>query len=313
MKKDPSATARRLALAGTLLCVLVWAVNYPAMKVAFRELSPLAYTGWRFLLAAVCFVALALRERAPLLPPKGARGLGLLLALSGVGVYQWFYSLGVAETSGFSSALLNSTSPLIALLIVAFLGWERLTPLVAAGTAVAYGGVALFVATSHGAEAGTTRGNILCLGSATCWAIYSVSSSRIHGRMSPATTQAVTFGGGTVLLLAYAWPSMLAQDYAKVGALSWTILLLSVLFPLLISFQLWTHAIRTLGVTTTTSLGLLIPIVAGATSAAWTGERFPLPKVGAALVVLAGLGLTRLPWRRKGAPEMEALESPPEP
>ena len=43
---------RSQALLGVLLCVVVWGVNYPATKIAYRELSPLAYTGWRFLLAA---------------------------------------------------------------------------------------------------------------------------------------------------------------------------------------------------------------------------------------------------------------------
>lgn len=312
MKSPSGPAARRLALAGALLCIVIWAVNYPAMKVAFRELEPLAYTGWRFLLATVAFVLLALREKAPLIPPKGSRGLALLLALSGVGVYQWFYSLGVAGTTGFSAALLNTTSPLISLLLVAALGWERLTPLVAAGTAVAYGGVALFVAAAHGAGSGSIRGDLLCLGSAACWSVYSVASSRIHGRMRPATAQAVTFAGGTLLVLAYCLPSMRAQDYTKVGALSWTILGLSVLLPLVVSFQLWTYSIRTLGITATTSLGFLVPVIAGVSSAIWTGERFPLAKLAGALVVLAGLALTRLPWKRRKAPEPEALASPPD-
>ena len=38
---------RSKAFLGVLLCVGVWGVNYPATKIAYQELSPLAYTGWR--------------------------------------------------------------------------------------------------------------------------------------------------------------------------------------------------------------------------------------------------------------------------
>jgi drug/metabolite transporter (DMT)-like permease len=53
-------------------------------------------------------------------------------------------------------------------------------------------------------------------------------------------------------------------------------------------------AIRTLGVTTTTSFSFLTPVLAGVASALWTGERFDTAKVLSACVVLAGLALTRL-------------------
>ncbi len=69
------------------------------------------------------------------MPPPGARGLALVLALSGVGVYQWLYALGLASTSGFSAALLNSVSPLIAMLLVVLFGWEHMSPLAGRGLA----------------------------------------------------------------------------------------------------------------------------------------------------------------------------------
>ena len=60
----PSATRSR-ALLGVLSCIAIWGVNYPATKIAYREFSPLAYTGWRFLVAAVLILAWARRNGAP--------------------------------------------------------------------------------------------------------------------------------------------------------------------------------------------------------------------------------------------------------
>ncbi len=82
---SPSA-ARSRALLGVLFCVAIWGVNYPAAKVAYREFSPLAYTGWRFLVAGALVLAWARRSGAPLLPPRRLLPSGVLLAMSGVGV-----------------------------------------------------------------------------------------------------------------------------------------------------------------------------------------------------------------------------------
>ncbi len=285
---------RPLAVLAALTSVVIWAVNYPAMKVAFRELSPLAFTGWRFLLATTLLFAEALVRRERIVPPPGARGLALLLALSGVGLYQWLYALGLASTSGFSAALLNSVSPLIAMLLVVLFGWERMSKLAGAGSLLAWGGVTLFVASSRGADFGSTAGNLMCLGAAASWAVYNVASARAGRLLSPLGAQLAAFGGGTVLILAYALPDMLRQDYTRVSSSTWAILVLSALLPLVVAFRLWLEAVRTLGVAQTTSFGFLVPVLAGIASAIFTGEQFNAQKVLSAVVVLSGLALIRV-------------------
>jgi drug/metabolite transporter (DMT)-like permease len=285
---------RPLAVLAALTSVVIWAVNYPAMKIAFRELSPLAFTGWRFLLATAFLFAEALVRRESLAPPPGARGLAFLLALSGVGLYQWLYALGLASTSGFSAALLNSVSPLIAMLLVVLLGQERLSRLAGAGSLLAWGGVALFVTGARGVDFGSTSGNLMCLGAATSWAVYNVASARAGRFLSPRGAQLAAFGGGTVLILGYALPDMVRQDYARVSPSTWVIVVFSAVLPLAVAFRLWLEAVRTLGVAQATSFGFLVPVLAGIASAIFTGERFDARKVLSAAVVLSGLALIRI-------------------
>ncbi len=294
------------AVAAALFAVSVWAVNYPAMKLAFRDFGPLAYTGWRFVIATAILLASLARRREPLLPARQAWPHAVLLALSGVGVYQLFYALGVAGTSGFEAALLNSVSPLVSLLLAALLGWERLTPFAVAGSLVAYGGVALFVVSSQRLGTATLGGSLLCLGSATTWAVFSVASSRSTGRMSPLTAQTATFALGTLCVLIYCAPAMLRQDYASVRSSSWVILVLSAILPLVLAFRAWAFALQVLGVASTATLGFLIPVIAGVTSAAFTGERFGPAKIAAGGVVLAGLAISRVRRTPSGADRRDA-------
>ncbi|HQR68646.1 MAG TPA: DMT family transporter, partial [Thermoanaerobaculia bacterium] len=216
-----------------------------------------------------------------------------LLALAGVGLYQWFFAWGVARTSGFAAALLNSTSPLFSALFAVLAGLERWTARGAAGAGLAYAGVALFVASSHAAEGGSLAGNVLCLLSAATWAVYTVAAARIPGRLSPLQAQFATFVGGSIPLFAYCAPAMARQDYAAVSPGTWAILVLSAVVPLVVAFRVWTYAISVLGVSATTSYGFLVPVIAGFSSALWTGETFGIEKLLSAAVVLAGLALTK--------------------
>jgi drug/metabolite transporter (DMT)-like permease len=296
------ARARSEALVGVLACVVIWGANYPATKVAYRELSPLAYTGWRFLIAAALVLAWAARSGAPLLPPRGLRRAGLALAMAGVGAYQPVFAIGVARTSGFAAALLNSVSPLLALLLVASLGYERIPRSALGGTLVAWCGVAGFLFAAHGSsDLGGLTGNVLCLVSAALWATYSVSSSRLSSRIPYATALATTFALGTPVLLAFCAPAMLRQDYGAVSPGTWLILVLSAVFPLFVSFRMWARGLAVLGVAATTRFGVLVPVVAGVSSALWTGERFSGAELASAAVVLGGLVLARAGASRDAA------------
>lgn len=289
----PVLPRRALAIVFALLAAAVWGVNYPAMKVALREMHPLAYTGWRFVLAAGLLLAEAAARREPALPPRREWRLAVLLSLAGVGLYQWFFVWGVARTSGFAAALLNATSPLFSALFAVLAGLERWTARAAAGSALAYAGVALFVSSGHATEGGSLAGNVLCLLSAATWAVYTVAAARLPGRLSPLQGQFATFVGGSVPLLAYCAPAMARQDYAAVSAGTWVILVLSAVLPLVVAIRVWTFAISVLGVGPTTSYGFLVPVIAGFSSALWTGETFGLEKLLSAAVVLVGLALTK--------------------
>ena len=64
-----------------------------------------------------------------------------------------------------------------------------------------------------------------------------------------------------------------ATFWADVSTLTRVILVLSAVFPLYASFRLWARALSVLGVATTTRVGVLVPIVAGVSSARLGASR----------------------------------------
>ena len=182
-------------------------------------MSPLAFTGWRFVLATAFLLAEALAPAgARSCRRPGARGLALVLALSGVGVYQWLYALGLASTSE-----LLGGSPELGL--AARRDAARRPP--AAGSACRRSpswarsspGAASLSSSARPADPdlGSTAGNLMCLGAATSWAVYNVSSARsppASSRLSARSSR--PSGRDSVMVLAYTLPDMLRQDYRAV-------------------------------------------------------------------------------------------------
>src|SRR5947199_516174 len=63
-----------------LALVVIWGVNFPIVKIAFREMTPMVFNALRFGSATVLLLAVSWRTREPL-PPRAAGpglvGLGL--------------------------------------------------------------------------------------------------------------------------------------------------------------------------------------------------------------------------------------------
>jgi len=205
-------------------------------------------------------------------------------------------ALTVVALYWLGRAMFNRTTALLAALFLK----DRITPARAAGLAFIVAGDLLVGGTSlqRAFEGGVVwKGDLLFMAAAACWSVYSVTTSRLSDRLSGATSLATTFSLGLPLLLAFCAPEMARQDYAGVSFLGWAILVLSAVFPLYVCFRLWASALATLGVAATTRFSVLVPVVAGVSSAVWTGERFSGAKVASAGVVLLGLALARLGGR----------------
>src|SRR5947209_10326345 len=79
-------TSRRVEFA-MLALVVIWGVNFPIVKIAFREMTPMVFNALRFGSATVLLLAVSWRTREPL-PPRAARPARVGRGLIGHAVYQ---------------------------------------------------------------------------------------------------------------------------------------------------------------------------------------------------------------------------------
>lgn len=321
---------RRLSLSvqptdlGLAFVVLVWGFSPTLFKVALEELDPLAFVFLRFVI--LCLLA------AAVLTWRGLRGgrawriaradvpLLVVSGLSGYGIYQLCYMVGLAHTTVFASALLAATIPLWTAVIAFGLRIERITPLQWLGIFVSLGGVAWFLVsgTSHRSELPTDHaltagdlllGNALTLGAAVLFALYGIVNKRLAPRYSPPELMCYTLLIGTAALAPFGIPALVHQDWSRVTWHSWAILPYSVVFPIYVTYSLWNWAIGVRGVGYVTLFSYAVPVMGGLFAFLLLGEALTLWQVAAAAVVLGGMLVARRGILRHASPRKSGRDA----
>lgn len=287
-------TARRpLLYPGLMFVAFCWAMNVVLVKYAFNAIDPLAFTGLRFLaMTPLAFLlAYAMRQEVRV----KMRDLPLLIACGacGYGLYQYFWVFGLANTSAFASSLLASLSPVLTLAIVAFSGQERVHAGRWFGAAVALFGVVVF----EGAVGGhlTFRaGDVLTFGAAMIFAVFNVLSAKLLDRYTPLGLVAITMTIGTLIILPGALPRMLHQNYAALPAADWWVFAYSVIFPIVLTFPIWSWGISILGAGRASLFQFTVPVLAGLLSIAILHSRIELHQIIGTAVCIGGMAISQL-------------------
>ncbi len=294
-----------LALAFT---ILTWAISPSLFKFALEEMNPFAFTYIRFLfITALSLVILWQRGRRGGKAWRIERRDVLLLiisGLSGYGIYQLFYIVGLNLTTVFGSALLVATVPLFSAMFLALFRTERVSLLQWLGILLAFAGVALFLfeaggqtqhasVDSHVTSSTMLVGDLLSLGAAVSFALYGITNKKLGARYSPAELMCYTLIIGTLALTPLGVPALFQQNWSLVTWRSWAVMGYAVVFPIYISYSIWNWAIMQRGVGYVTLYNYLTPVLGGIGSFLILGEQFAPGQLVGAAVVLSGLLLAR--------------------
>ena len=277
-----------------LLVCLIWGMNFSVTKSAFDELAPLPFTAIRFIISSLLlWLIIRVAEGPATLPPGSLRQL-VILGMVGNTCYQLAFMLGLARTTATNSALILSTVPTVVAMFAGALGLERITLRMWLGIAMGTAGVALVIATGGvGFNRETFVGDLLTVLAVLFWAGYTVGLRRVPQNVSPLRVTAITTIAGTPGLVLVGVPGLLHLDLGAVGLNAWLAVGYSSVLSLVVAYLLWNRSVKALGGTRTAIYMCLTPVVAAFGAWLLLGERpQPLQGVGAVLIV-AGVLLTR--------------------
>jgi len=276
-----------------LLVVLIWGGSYAAVKSVQAVIPPLPLATFRCLVAAIVLGAglLAVGRRVPRLSPREWT-IVALLGLSGNTIFQLCMVGGLALTTPAHSALMININPILAALLSwAWLG-ERLGARRAAGILLALGGAALIV-TRSGAGAGSIVGDLVSLGGALAWAVYSVVGKPLVTVRPALEVTALASVIGAAPLLPFGLPGLAAVPWATLGLTTWLLLGYLSVASLVVANLLWFWALARAATARVVVFSYLTPVMAAAISVAVGYEAVTLPLVAGAGAVIAGVALAQ--------------------
>ena len=191
------------------LANLLWAGNWIVSRAFRGELPPVALSFWRWTVAVLCLLPLALPHLRRDWPQLRAAWPWLLLfGALGTGGYNVLVYGGLQHTTAINGTLLNSFIPIMIVLISWLLLGKRLHGREAAGILVSFIGVLGIVA--HGdiqrlRELTLNVGDLWILVSVLAWSAYTLLLSRRPAVHALSFLTAITVTGLIFLLPFYAW------------------------------------------------------------------------------------------------------------
>jgi drug/metabolite transporter (DMT)-like permease len=292
---------------GLAFVVLVWGFSPTVFKIAFRELQPLTFIFFRFLILSLLSIVVLLvyrrRSGRTLTIRRQDIGLLILSGLCGYGLYQLLYMVGLAHTTVFASALLVATVPLWSVIIVALLRMERVHPAQWLGIVIGLLGVAWFLSSVHSQpEVGVGHtltqgeilfGDLLTLVGVMLFTLYGIVNKRLAVRYSPPELMCYTLCIGTAVLIPFCLPSVLSQNWSTVTWRTWAIIPYTVLFPIYLTYSIWNWAIGKRGVGYVTLYNYAIPVIGGLVGFLVLREALTPVQMGAGAIVLCGMLVAR--------------------
>lgn len=295
-RKTPPAWLPLAAVACTLM---FWASAFVAIRHLGQDFSSGALSLGRLAVGSVCLGLVAVSTGSPTrarLPRPARREWGVILVIGVLwfGVYNLALNQGERQVDAGTAAMLIQVSPvLIALLATVFLH-ERFTAYLAAGLALAFGGVVLIALSSSGsaAEGGShVLGVLLCLVSAVSYSISLVLQKPLVARLSALHVTWLACTVGAVVCLP--WAGELVSQVADAPTSSlWWLFYLGV-FPTALAFTTYAFALQhmdasSLGVTT-----YLVPPITILLGLVFLGETPPGVAYVGGVLALAGVAVAR--------------------
>ena len=298
----PEARRRWTGEAVMMVTILLMGSSYPFAKEVLATMSPLLYSGSRYVIAGLFLFAAMAMMRLPIALPRRDWLPMIVLSVVGVGVFQACWGLGMSRTApSIGSIVMTTTTAFSA--ILAWIGGRRLPALGWLGIVIAFAGVVLVVNNSVARltlDLGNIDGALFWMLSAFAWALYVDRCTPYSARLGGLRVMAWTTLIGAVLLtllsLAFDSPS----EFARLSGRQWAYWLYTAIFPVGVSFLGLTVAFDRLGVSRVMVYMYLMPVAAVALSAVFFGDPLTPARVLGGLIVLLGVVLTRVALDRAG-------------
>lgn len=281
-----------------LLAVSFWGVSFIATKILLNELLPLELIMLRLVLAVIFLTGIALyTKRSFAINFKNHTGI-LILALIAV-LHLWIQVTGLQYTSASNTGWIIGITPVFMALLGYFIFKEKLNVIRVAGILIAFFGLLLLISKGDFTNINliSNKGDLLVLGSAFTWSVYSMVNKRVSLSYPPMMTILFLFLMMAIIISPFSISGHMFIAISSLSLTSWLSILFLGIFCSGIAYVLWAQALNELDSAVVGVFLYFEPFVT--IFAAWLilDELITFIMFVSGLIITGGVILVNLKWK----------------
>jgi drug/metabolite transporter (DMT)-like permease len=215
----------------------------------------------------------------------------VVVGLLWFGLYNVALNAGEHRVDAGTAAMLIQLSPVLVAVLAAVFLKERATPMLGVGLLVAFAGVVLIATSTSGGGSRDSWGVLLCLVSASAYAVSLIVQKPLVSRLSAIEVTWVACTVGAVACLPFAGSLVHGVAAASASDVGWVVYL--GLFPTAVAFSTYAFALSSMTAGSLSVTTYLVPPITVLMSWVFLSEAPPaMAYVGGALCLL-GVGVAR--------------------
>ena len=279
------------------LTSLFWSLNWVIGRAIVGHVSPLALASIRWMVAVAVMMPFAwplIRAHWPAVR-RGWKEI-VWLAFWGTGLHNAFAYVGLQYTTATNGVMLNSSIPIMIILI----GWviyrETITRVQAFGVAVSLAGVLAIISRGDPAVLASlemNKGDLIVLAGMVFWAAYTVFL-RLKPAELPGLALLACCGCVGVVLLAplFAFEMMFLEGRVELTAATVGAMLYVGIFPSFVGYVFWNRGVAEVGPNVAGIFVHLMPAFVSVLAWLFLDERIHAFHLVGIALILAGIALT---------------------
>lgn len=281
-----------------VLAALFWSVNFVVGRAIHNSIPPVSLAFWRWfgaLLIVLPFSYPYLRDQWPLL--RRHWKMLAVYGVLGVGCFNTFIYIALHSTTATNALLINSTIPVLIVMLSWLLGGTALRPRQTLGVLVSLAGVVTIICRAELKlllSFSINSGDLWVLLAVFSWSFYTFLLRKRPAGLNPLSfLTAIIFFGLIALIPFYGW------ELGQGGRMSHTLatyasLVYVSLFASVLAFILWNQAVGQIGANRAGLFLHLMPVFGTVFSIIFLGESFHMFHLAGIGLIFTGIYLTTI-------------------
>lgn len=228
-----------------LLAVIFWGTSFVATKTLLYELKPVTIIILRLILASLLLSAIAIFTKRSFAVNLKNHLWILFLALVAV-FHLWIQVTGLQYTTASNTGWIIGTAPIFMAILGLIFYKERISIFQIAGILIAIAGLLLLIGKGNIFNIGLiqNKGDLLVLGSAFTWGVYSMINKKISLTYSPLMTILYLFIMMVLIIIPFNLNSTVIDSVINLSLTGWISILFLGIFCSGIAYVIWAQALR---------------------------------------------------------------------